>query len=203
MVKGRPLFNRLVYAFENALKDTVTWLFYDLDNPELGSHKDSPLMAHAPFLRTVQPDLNELNGINVPCLPSQISDKHTIDATELLEWLHLAFLASPRLRNGDNIDSSLCQYQIPNLAQDLLTSGDPTTIHPSSPKANLVPCHVDDLVRLRWRGLLPAKYISRLFMALLKKLPQEQWLSIRVESFDGSVYTIMKRGESAMLWECE
>jgi len=114
----------------------------------------------------------------------------------------LAFLDSPRLRQTDNIDSSLSRYQVPDLTQDSSLNVDSEEIDPCSPNAGFVPARVDDLVRLRWRGLVPAKFISQLFMVALKKLSQTQWLGLRVESFDGSVYTNLKRGEIAMLWEC-
>jgi len=210
MVRGRPLFNRMVYAFENALVDTVTWLFYDTENPTLSTNDKSPVMKFAPFIRDLSSVVHEITGVMTPHFPADFSDEDSLEAVELLEWIHMTMLDSPRLRRNDSIDAYLCRYQIPELLSvgQTISSGSKhtgidggdasTQQHVSAPSAEVV-----DLVRLRWHAFVPSKVIIELMTNLLKVLPAEDWFALRAQSFDGKSYTMLKRDMAVMLWECE
>ncbi|GAB7339049.1 hypothetical protein MBLNU457_5708t1 [Dothideomycetes sp. NU457] len=210
MVRGRPLFNRMVYAFENALVDTFTWLFYDPEQPSLNTNDSSPVKQYAPFIYDLSPDVHEMKGVTTPHFPNDFTDEDSIEAVELLEWIQLAMLDSPRLRQNDNIDAYLCRYQVP----DLLHIGksipdDSKIIGDSGGEANKQPNAAEssaeavDLVRLSWRGFIPCKLITEVTTNLLKVLVPEDWFALRNESFDGKSYTMLKRNGNVMLWECE
>ena len=64
---------------------------------------------------------------------------------DVYEWLNMVSLPSPRINVADGIDPYLSRYEIPNTNQ-------------SAPQV---------LVRLRWRGLLPASWIMDLWLNTL------------------------------------
>lgn len=66
-------------------------------------------------------------------------------AMDLYEWLALVSLESPRICAQDSIDFFLSRYAVPN-------------------GANAEP---QRLVKIRWNGLLPARWISKLWMKTL------------------------------------
>ncbi|KAG8625628.1 hypothetical protein KVT40_006029 [Elsinoe batatas] len=175
MVRGRSLFNRVVYAFTHALTETKTWLFYDFDNISLdldarptkrqkvsGSAESSeaavlaeqygtdtstasaavvtnsvktnddstestspteeesqPLKAHHPLLLPLEPDVVSLHHTLIPTFPATLSPDDQPEAAELLEWLSLAMLPSPRLQQGDTCDATLSRYSVPDLTSHL------------------------------------------------------------------------------------
>jgi len=210
MVRGRPLFNRMVYAFENALVDTVTWLFYDTENPTLSTDDKSPVTKFAPSIRELSSETQEMTGVMTPHFPADFSDEDSLEAVELLEWIHLAMLDSPRLRQNDSIDAYLCRYQIPDLlsvGQTISSESKHTGIDGGEAgthqHVSVSSAEVADLVRLRWHAFVPSKVITELMTNLLKVLPAEDWFALRNQSFDGKSYTMLKRDTAVMLWECE
>lgn len=62
----------------------------------------------------------------------------------LAEWIAMVQLRSPRVSAEDDVDSYLSRYCVPG--------DDPSTIN---------------LISLKWRGLIPAKWIQQLFISLL------------------------------------
>jgi len=200
----------MVYAFENALVDTVTWLFYDLEIPCLNTNDDSPVRKYAPFIYDLQPDVHEMKGVTTPYFPGDFSDEDSMEAVELLEWVQLAMLDSPRLRQNDSIDAYLCRYQTPDLfhigksiADDLEINGVEEGEANKQPNSSASSTEAVDLVRLRWHAFIPCKVVTELMTNMLKVLAQEDWFALRSQSFDGKSYTMLKRDGSVMLWECE
>ena len=227
MIRGRPLFNRMVYAFNNALTDTVTWLFYDVQKPQLGPNskptvaqqtldvKDpavqadaasTPLMLHSPIIRHLLPYTLNMEGVQTPVLPTTFSAGDEAEATELLEWINLAMLDSPRLRLKDTMDPFLCRYEIP----DFTSCQQPTTGAISKSKKGTTSTSEDspttrvtDLVKLRCHGFIPANVVTTVFSIILRSLPKEDWCALKADSFDGKGYVILKKSDSAMPWEYE
>lgn len=54
-----------------------------------------------------------LDGVITPRLPAEMGEGLEIEATELLEWIGLVMLDSPRVRQGDEVDRLLSRYDVP------------------------------------------------------------------------------------------
>ena len=158
-------------------------------------------MAHSPFLRTIEPDVISLEGIRVPKFPSSLESnkEDEIAAAELLEWLSLVAMDSPRVREADDIDSYLCRYDIPDFA----TSS--PSVSSESGASRLESAVVQDLIRLRWHGFMGSSFITKIFAAAIKATSTEdgEWFAMRAEGFDGHSYTVLKKDGKAMTWECD
>ncbi|KAK1809542.1 hypothetical protein LTR12_016104 [Friedmanniomyces endolithicus] len=83
MVRGKPGFDRVVWAFRNVLNHSVTWLFHDLKAKTDGS---GPIAVHQPLVPKIEPSVEELDGAVMFATPESLEqDDHSL-ATELLEW---------------------------------------------------------------------------------------------------------------------
>lgn len=110
----------------------------------------SPILKHHPILRTCTPHIARLASILVPPLAPPETDADTAShredfeeyAVDTSEWLGLLALDSARVQAVDSIDAYLSRYEVPCRSE--------------SQKM--------DLVRIRWRGLLSAKWITRLYL---------------------------------------
>ncbi|KAK0267945.1 hypothetical protein LTR35_015877 [Friedmanniomyces endolithicus] len=182
MVRGKPGFDRVVWAFRNVLNHSVTWLFHDLEAKTDGS---GPIAVHQPLVRKVEPIVEELDGAVMFATPESLEqDDHSL-ATELLEWVTMAANLSPRLQRNDSIDSYLSKYNVTLPTSDGDASGHPET---------------QDLVRIRWHGLAHASFVSKVFMTALKACGDD-WFAISATSFSGEAYVILKTGERTLTWE--
>lgn len=151
-----------------------------------------------------------MEGVTAPFFPGDLSQDDTIEAVELLEWIQLAMLDSPRLRQNDSDDAYLCRYQIPDLSHIGKSIPSESTINGNGDsEANkqsyqaATSAEAVRLVRLRWHAFIPCKIITEVMTNLLKVLAPEDWFALRSQSFDGKSYTMLKRSGSVMLWECE
>ncbi|TKA76893.1 hypothetical protein B0A49_01298 [Cryomyces minteri] len=200
MVHGKKGFERLVWACKNVLNHSLTWLFYDLRaadgsvGPYLSQPSSSeraqcsasgPISKHHPLQRAVRPECLRMSRVAVPQFPTTLKVDDVLEATELLEWLGLVMIDSPRVRIDDNIDPYLSRYALPGF--DSPGEEDSTTV-------------AKELVRLRWHGFIPPKFITRLFV-LLKKAAGEEWFVMNVGGFKGEAYTILKTGNQTSTWE--
>jgi ribonuclease P/MRP protein subunit RPP40 len=69
-------------------------------------------------------------------------------ATDLLEYLHMVALESPRMHKGDDMDPHLSRYNVPDLGNGVTSK---------------------NLVCLRWRGFIPPVFVRDLFVAMTKE----------------------------------
>ena len=115
-----------------------------LTSPEL-----LPLALHQPLAKEALPDIENHKDVVVPPfeLPKaaslSVSDQE--DAVDLLEWISLLLLKSPRIDPGHQVDSYLSRYKVPCMD-----------------KASR-----QDLVSLAWKGFLPAQWVQQLTLAAL------------------------------------
>ena len=90
--------------------------------------------------------MSHLGNIVVPKFSLNSPVTHSIeaneDATDLLEWLGLLSLNSPRVTFADRIDPYLSRYAVPY--RDRATQ--------------------QDLVSLKWKGFIPASWMEQLFL---------------------------------------
>ena len=104
-------------------------------------HKSAPVETH--IQSVVVPDIATL----MPSLPP--STTFGEESLEILEWLSLVSIDSPRVREGDDIDPFLCRYNVPEIEG----------IHGRT--------HVMDLVRITWKGLLTAQWVRNLWLEVV------------------------------------
>ncbi|KAJ8602918.1 hypothetical protein MRB53_042302 [Persea americana] len=107
MVRGKKGFQRVIWAFENVLNQSVTWLFVNLRER---SSFEGPIASHSPIIRSITPDIEVLDAIQTPSMKIDTFDEE--DLLELQEWSSLAMLDSPRIRSNDKIDSYLICHSI-------------------------------------------------------------------------------------------
>ncbi|KAF2171285.1 hypothetical protein M409DRAFT_63630 [Zasmidium cellare ATCC 36951] len=184
MVHGKKGFERIVWAFENVLNETCTWLAVDarsggfeslLQDPEV------PIKDFAPLERNVRPAVSALEDVLVPAFPDEggIKEEDYADAEELLEWITLAMLNSPRIRKDDGIDKHFSRYQVPDSFGETETQ---------------------NLSKFRWRGLIPPEFAYKVFLAALKA-SGDDWVALSAEAFNGETYTILVHKGQSITWE--
>lgn len=210
MAHGKKGFGRLEWACKNVLDRSLTWLFW---NFKVGSAEDlregrEVISAHQPWVKNVEKDILHLNGIRTPILEAKkLESLHgQEEAVELLEWMNLVGLDSPRVREKDDIDSYLCRYNMPDLGSGTISK---------------------DLVRVRWTGFIPPSFAREIFLAIrgeafksAKKVngtqdmdidgpspqhKQDTWFSMSAQAFGGkNTWTILQFSTNDTLtWETE
>ncbi|RAH78432.1 hypothetical protein BO86DRAFT_368763 [Aspergillus japonicus CBS 114.51] len=165
MLHGKKGFKRIEWAFQNVLTQSVAWLFFDLSSETNGiADDDLSLKGNHPQIIRCTPAITEHPQILVPPLDTlklmDPSPPATATATttahqeqlqnqcaEISEWLAMVSLASPRVTAADDVDPYLSRYSVPDA-----DGATPT-----------------DLVTLRWRGLIPPKWIVGLLVHLLRE----------------------------------
>ncbi|KAF2484347.1 ribonuclease P 40kDa subunit-domain-containing protein [Neohortaea acidophila] len=179
MVRGKPGFERVLWAARNVLNHSLAWVFCNLREP---NDSAGPIAQHQPVWKTSQPQVETLRNVLIPPFPDHVSENDHETAEELLEWLSLVNILSPRVQKGDNVDPAISRYEVPTTSNE---SAEGST---------------RDLVRLRWRGFMPSAFIEKLLLATLKSVG-EDWYAIAARSFDGQAYTILQNGSHTMTWE--
>ena len=193
--QGAKGLERLRRACREVLTENVKWLLCEDAAAETyigGKSEDTPmetgeqmpaselekvLADHLPIQCIAKPETTHLADVRVPDMrpsdSSSYSDQREAneDAMDLLEYLGLAALGAGRISRSDDIDPFLSRWQIPN----------PTT------------ASVDDLVSLRWRGLLPVVWVRRLVLACtaMTRADRGAWWAVAARCFaqgeDGEV----------------
>ena len=182
MVRGKKGFERIIWAFNNVLNQTVTWLFYDLKGQTDGP---GPISAHNPKVRKVEPECQTFEAVEVPRMPQQLQQEDFEAATELLEWLSLATSGSPRIQCDDEIDPYLSRYRVP-----LVTDSTSDAIERKA----------QDLVRFSWHGFMPSIFVRNVFLAALKA-SGPNWFGLNAVAFDRKAYSLLQNDNNTMTWE--
>jgi ribonuclease P/MRP protein subunit RPP40 len=203
MVHGKKGFGRLEWAAKNVLNQSLTWLFYNF-NPnsrEALVEGREPISVHAPAVREIAPSVRLMEGVLVPELT--VDDLPRLyeqeESLELLEWLDMVSLDSPRIREGDRIDPFLSRYEVPDFGKGV---------------------EVRDMVRVRWRGFIPPLFVRELFLAVRKEGlkvgrdehdgeggtmmgEEKRWFAMSAQGFEESEgYTVMQwAGRETLCWE--
>lgn len=121
MLHGKKGFERLIYAAKNVLNQSMVWLFCDL-NSNKGPDGSSAIGKHHPTTMEGDPMVSNFQHVLTPPFSQVFSDfgaatvSDTVKAEaayEITEWLGLVVLQSPRVLRGDNIDSYLSGYVVP------------------------------------------------------------------------------------------
>lgn len=176
IVHGKPGFERLVWAFKNVLVESVTWLFRDLNGKEDGG---GVIKEFAPLVRQIEPQVVTMAKALVPFMPAELKEEDYAESAEILEWISLAMMGSPRIREKDDMDSLFSRYQVPGI------SGDPQG---------------EDLVRLRWRGLIPGQFAYKVLLAAMKA-SGDKWMAVTGTAFAGDAYAVLVKDGYSVTWE--
>ncbi|OCT52000.1 ribonuclease P [Cladophialophora carrionii] len=177
MLRGKPGFDRLVWAAQHTLNRSLNWLFLDLDAGYLDLDKDlsGPLGAHHPTVQTLTCSVQELSDVLAPSVlaafpghsPALSQDEMQESVYEMLEYLDMVALASPRLKATDQTDSFISRYVVPDASEN----------------SNTVKV-------LTWNGLISSRWILEMpdskhsRLRNLQTLAMEQhWLAISISSF--------------------
>ncbi|KAK7624572.1 ribonuclease P 40kDa subunit-domain-containing protein [Phyllosticta citricarpa] len=185
MLHGKKGFERIVWAFKNVLNHSLAWLFHDLNSPR---EVRGPISTHQPHCFTSSPEATVIPHTKLPALTS-IPDLCDAEyGAEVLEWFGMVSLSSPRIDAHDSVDSFLSRYEVP---MPYKRDGDA-----DSPA-------VEAIVRLRWRGLVPAPFLLRLWLTVREEVG-ERWMALSVAGFRQDVYTMLGIGARDVLaWECK
>ncbi|OAL21029.1 hypothetical protein AYO22_08313 [Fonsecaea multimorphosa] len=186
MLHGKKGFERLVWAAKHVLNQSLNWLFLDL-NTDFGdvlNQNTTPLSIHHPTIHMLTPVTQSLTATLIPRTMSSIPGGVSVLSTEaheslydVLEYIDMLSLASPRVQATDQTHSFLSRYEVPDLADDV-DLNDPSTS--------------GETVRvLIWSGLIPSRWILELLCAVIRYSRvgafealsrQQQWLAINVSS---------------------
>ncbi|KAM0286451.1 hypothetical protein ACHAQH_000877 [Verticillium albo-atrum] len=188
MLHGKKGFDRLLYACKNVFQQPVTWLAPSPD----------PLEEHAPIKFTSNPGLVNGAEVVIPSLsiPSQVlseGDRSGLEdfASETYEWLSMVRLESPRIAVGDNINSYLSRYQVPDDSE-------------TATRARVC--------KVTWKGLLTADWVRKLLIDILATVSSRAWVSFSATSFSKGIVnesaeiSVLRPPESAghyLMWEIQ
>ena len=168
MLHGKRGFERVVWAFNNVLNQSVAWLFYDLEPRASGIAEGlcfrssaslvsdggpaaMPIKKHHPQVIDCDPVRNSHQNILTPAFHATTLTRTDLegdlqdDCGSLSEWIAMVSLDSPRLSAGDAVDPYLSRYTVPDVDR----------AKPSN------------LVSLKWHGFIPSKWVMQLFFVLL------------------------------------
>ncbi|KAL5359611.1 ribonuclease P 40kDa subunit-domain-containing protein [Aspergillus floccosus] len=157
MLHGKKGFERIAWAFKNVLNHSVAWLFYDLSPTSNGiPQDDTSLKGNHPHILDTEVVTTRRANVLVPSFDElNITDRAPDEelresCEELSEWVGMVALDSPRISEDDDTDPFLSRYSVPGCegsAQSL------------------------NLIRLKWHGLIPPKWIMQLFITLSRETP--------------------------------
>lgn len=111
-----------------------------------------PIAAHHPISREALPIRTTRANVLIPPLPPvgwdsaspSVQQEETLD---ILEWLGMLTLGSPRIKADDDIDPYLSRYAVPNTIPNPEDSAAPIT---------------DNIATVRWHGFIPAAWVTKL-----------------------------------------
>jgi ribonucleases P/MRP protein subunit RPP40 len=120
MLHGKKGFDRLVYVAKTVLNQSLVWLFLDLNSPGLEEELSMPLLAHHPTIHNLKQTSHTLTDTIVPAYITSFpapnlnlsSEESQEKICDMLEYVDLLALVSPRLQFTDSIDPYLSTYRI-------------------------------------------------------------------------------------------
>jgi ribonuclease P/MRP protein subunit RPP40 len=206
MLAGKKGFERLVRAAEQVFTGEITWLFYDLSSEGVGS-ADTSLGKEA-AIKDVKMEREDLGKIMVPKFSKMEVTKEGDEVVELLEWISLAAINSPRIQQGDLVDEIISRYEVP----DFSTSSAPPSTTPSTSSSTSTPSTdtttpsttTQNLTKTTLTGFMPSSFLSSIFGETLLQ-SKDSWFAVLIQGFeDGKAVVILKMGDQRVLsWDVE
>lgn len=191
---------------------------------------ENPLQPFAPTLFTISPEIHKMSNVLVPIWPTptrKVNNNNKksstttptnptldpIQSTELLEWISLAILGSPRITANDTMDSYLCRYSVPSCS--FVGERSPG----SEEEEQQEKLSSQQISKFRWRGLVHPGFVMRVVLAALKASggnsssgggggsgstdgeDHHQWMAMSAAGFDGEGYTVLIHDGECVTWE--
>ncbi|KAK5053711.1 hypothetical protein LTR84_001672 [Exophiala bonariae] len=202
MLRGKKGFDRIVWAAQKVLNQDRNWIFVDLKEPK----QNPPILQYHPILRDILPTselvsdvlipstLTDAAGVSVVLSKANLPTEDAQESLyELLEFLDLLKLRSPRVQSTTRVDPFISRYSVPCS---------------QSNEDN----QIQDVRILEWKGLISTQWITTLLSELIMQTrkcnidsasTQQQWLALTVTTHstasnagtDG--YTIVLQSDSA------
>ncbi|KAJ5732679.1 hypothetical protein N7493_004160 [Penicillium malachiteum] len=133
MLHGKKGFDKIVWAFQTVLGQSIAWLFCDLSEQ---TNDGKPIQKHHPRWIDTAPAADHLSQIMVPPLLGLVSkDMPEVDLQEacgsLSEWIAMAQMRSPRLSAEDELEMARVDFPAMDDKVDLRYVGDfmPDAMH--------------------------------------------------------------------------
>lgn len=205
MLHGKKGFERLVWAAKNVLNRQLTWLFVDLKSsfevqgqyhiPALNKRMaiahllSGPIEQRKPDVTIIRPVHQEILAGAVPLVDAAGTIADSMYEEQLLEWLGLVLLKSPRIALHDDIDPYLCRYELPEAAEPKENNDDPD----ESQKMH----------HLQWKGFISSRFVMKLLLEMKNDL-KKGWFALNVSAFGGASYMLLcLEGSEALLWDID
>jgi hypothetical protein len=126
-----------------------------------------------------------MTHISQAIVPLVASDtfKDELYQEQLLEWIGLTFINSPRILETDFIDPYLCRYEFPDAYVD-----------------GTAPKTVCDIVHVRWRGLITTKFAAAILSGGSQQA--QDWMAYSLTPFEGALHTsFVTGGRESLCWD--
>jgi ribonuclease P/MRP protein subunit RPP40 len=195
MLAGKKGFERILRAAETVFVGDISWLFYDVSaagvaDEDATLRKDSQIK----HVEMVTENLEKVLVLNFPTQISKSADGED-DLVELLEWISLAAIGSPRVQQGDLVDEIISRYEVPSISKSSITD---RTDQPSTR------IRTQDLTKASFTGFMPCSFVSSIFGDAIMQL-KESWFAVLVQGFeDGKAVVILKTEDNRVLsWDVE
>lgn len=192
MLAGKKGFERVLRAAETVFVGDISWLFYDV--AAAGVADNDTALGKEVEIKEVKVETEDLGKVLVPGFPDDISKNADgeNDLVDLLEWISLAALSSPRIQQGDLVDEIISRYEVPTISPKSTTDG---TSNGTT---------TQNLTRTTFTGLFPASFLASTFgQAFLES--KGSWFAFLVQGFeDGKSFVILKTQDNRTLaWDIE
>jgi ribonuclease P/MRP protein subunit RPP40 len=195
MLAGKKGFERLVRAAEMVFVGDMTWLFYNCASDGVASA--DPTLGKEAIIKDVKMEREELEKIVVPEFPKKEIMKEGDEVVELLEWISLAAVGSPRVEQGDLVDEIVSRYEVPDFSTPS-TDPVPSTTNQSPGTTT------QNLTKTTYTGFMPSSSISSVFGETLIQ-SKDSWFAFLMQGFEeGKAVVILKMGDQRVLsWDVE
>ncbi|KAI4813401.1 hypothetical protein E4T44_08326 [Aureobasidium sp. EXF-8845] len=195
MLAGKKGFDRILRAAETVFVGEISWLFYDISAAGV-ANEDATLGKEA-LIKNIETKTQDMEKVLVPNFPTQISKSAygEDDLVELLEWISLAAIGSPRIQQGDLVDEIISRYEVPSISTSSITD---TTDQTSTGT------RTQDLTKTIFTGFMPSSFVSSIFGDAIMQF-KESWFAVLVQGFeDGKAFVILKTEDDRVLsWDVE
>lgn len=190
MLAGKKGFERILRAAETVFTGEISWLFYDIS--AAGVVEGDATQGKEAQIKHAVTKTEDLGKVLVPKFPAQISKvaNEQDDLVDLLEWISLASIGSPRIQQGDLVDEIISRYEVPGITSPSATDATGIT--------------TQNLTKTTFSGFMPSSFLSSIFGDALIRL-NESWFAVLVHGFeDGKTLVILKTEDNRVLsWDVE